>query len=158
MLNRATHDSEYTQPSCEWSGKRFVIVCLGGMIASAVLEPILFSLASGLPRGSELAPAILFGCLFGAWVGLIACVLFGAIRRLRIYATRSMLRMILIFGLLGAIAAAPVMFPFGDGFAMAFALAIEGAVFGGIIGVALGLILFLVMFRKTSKQQPGMRS
>lgn len=97
---------------------------------------------------SEVWPAVGFGAFFGGWVGLISCLCFGFIRKVRHYGTRSPLRMILVFVLLGGIAGAPVFFPFGDGLAMALGLAMEAAVFGAIIGAILGLIFLVVMFRR----------
>jgi hypothetical protein len=132
-----------------WKFEKTFFMIFVSTLIGALLGSILWLLLPGPSLDwSTLWSAAAFGAFFGGWVGLIAYLLFGCVRRLREFGTRSALRMILTFIFLGGIAGAPVFFPFGDGLAMALGLAIEAAVFGGLIGAVLGAFLFLVIFRR----------
>jgi hypothetical protein len=147
MLAKTPNNAERAEGFPDWTNRKALKTVLASMVIATLLGPILFSFVGGIPRRSEWLPALVFGSVFGAWVGLIAGVLFGSVRRVRRYGRRSVSRMILTFSLLGALAGGPVFFPFGDGLAMAFALVGEAAILGGIIGALVGLCLFLIMFR-----------
>ncbi len=153
MLTKTPNDAEQTQGFPDWTNRKALKMAFASMVIAALLGPILFSLVSGIPHRSEWLPAFVFGSMFGAWVGLVAGGLFGSVRRVRRYGRRSVLRMILTFSLLGAVAGGPVFFPFGDGLAMALALVGEAAIFGGIIGALLGAVFFVFMFRQPTKEE-----
>jgi len=136
---------------------RAAYIVFVGVVAGALLGPILFSLVSGIPQRPNLIPAIILGLLFGAWIGLVTCILFVFIRRVRAYGRQSMLRMILALAFFGALAGFPILFPFGDGLAMAIALGFESASFGAVIGAVIGIVVFLVVRNERQNPTPGVR-
>ncbi len=136
---------------------RAAFVTFVGIVVGALLGPILFSLVSGIPQQPNLIPAIILGLLFGAWIGLVTCILFVFNRRVRAYGRQSMLRMILALAVFGALAGFPVLFPFGDGFAMAIALGFESASFGAVIGAVIGIVVFLVVRHERQSPTPEVR-
>jgi len=149
ILEKSSQDRAGTQTSYESKTARLFSILLGTLIAGFA-GSILWLLLPGpeLDR-SQLWTAIGFGAFFGGWVGLASSVSFNFIRRLHQYATRSALRTILTFVLLGGIAGAPIFFPFGDGLLMALGLAAEGAILGAALGVLLGILFVLLIVRRT---------
>jgi|SRR4030088_2429773 hypothetical protein len=129
--------------SPQWGAKKALIATLATVVISALVGSILglgLAIAHRPSELAELTGAATAASMFGAWVGLVIGLLFGSVRKLRQVGTGSRLRRILVFGFLGAIAGALLLFPFSQGLAMALYLAIEGAVAGGLMGLLLGLL------------------
>jgi hypothetical protein len=150
MLRDKSGDLEPARP--EWTGGKLFTMSLAGTLVAALLGALLWLVLGSFSDRSQLGTAIAFGAVFGGWIGLSACLLFGLIRRLREYGIRSPVRSAIIFAVLGGIAASPLFAPFADGWGMAIGGLVEAAIIGGCIGTVLGIFLFFVMFRRRTSE------
>lgn len=146
MLKNGSDDLE--SPRAEWTSGKLFIMSLAGTLLASLLGALLWLALGGISDQSQLATAIAFGAVFGGWIGLSACLVFGFIRRLREYGIRSLVRLTIVFAALGGIAASPLFVPFADGWGMAIGGLVEAAAIGGCIGGVLGIFLFFMMFRR----------
>lgn len=124
-----------------WGPKRVLGFALLTALIAALVGSIL-GLGLGIVHWSgELFSAAAVGSLFGGLVGLIGGLLFGLIRKLRDLGSASVLRTILVFAFLGAMAGALILSPFSEGLLMMLTQACEGAMAGALVGGILGTII-----------------
>jgi hypothetical protein len=130
--------------------KAFMRTVIGTLAGACLGAPLVLLLPGPQPERSDLWAAVIFGALFGGWIGFASsvCILF--VTKIREFATRSFSRAFVTYVLFGAISGGAALFWFGDGFAMAFALALEGTVLGVLIGTILALFIAITSRRFSS--------
>lgn len=97
MLMQSPQGLDSKNNSSSWGAKK-IFVCT---IIAAFLG-LVYGLALGFLHGvDELGPGALFASVLGGFVGLVAGLLFASIRKLRVLATGSTIRMASVFAVLG---------------------------------------------------------
>lgn len=124
--------------------KAFLRLIIGTLAGACLGAPLVLLLPGGPhPERSDLWPALIFGALFGGWIGFASSVCIIFVTKFREFTARSFWRAFLSCVLLGALSGGVALFWFGDGFAMALALALQGIVLGALIGTTLSILIAL---------------
>ena len=120
-----------------WAAKKIFLCTL---VAASI--GLIYGLVLGFRLGAEaFGPGLLFTATFGGFVGLGASILFLSLRKLRMLATGSRLKMAAAFAVLAMLPGALMFSMFSEGLAMALYQAVYGAIVGGLIGAILGFLM-----------------
>src|SRR6266550_2061368 len=102
---------------------------------------LVYGLALGFRDGEPFGPGLFFTAAFGGFVGFVSSLLFLWLRKLRVVATSSKIRMSAVFALLAMLPGALMFSLFSEGWAMALYQAVYGAIVGGLLGAILGFLI-----------------
>ena len=137
MLMNSPEELDSKKAGPAWAVKKIFLCTL---VAASI--GLVYGLALGFRHGvGAFGPGLLFTAAFGGFVGFVSSLLFLWLRKLRMLATGSKIRMAAVFAVLAMLPGALMFSLFSEGLAMALYQAVYGAIVGSLIGAILGFLM-----------------